>query len=714
MGYDIFSGLNEEQKQAVEQTEGYYRVIAGAGSGKTRALTHRYVNLAENLGVATNHIMCVTFTNKSSKEMKKRIRDMVGDKDIGYVCTFHSFAVQFLHEDCHVVQYPKDFMVLDEDDMRNIIGTCFEKFGITTRNMTVEDVLRYIMCKKDTLDYVPLLIDVNMTELNKNRETVIDLFDKVWFEYLYTQRKMYGLDYQDLLNLTLYILKTDPEKREKWQKRLEYIMIDEFQDVSFKELTIALFLCEYHKNLFIVGDPDQTIYEWRRAKVETILDFHKHCSPCTDIIMNKNYRSLHGILNPANALIKHNKIRIEKDLIPMREEKPGAQAIYYHAPSTADEAEWVSNQIIALTEQGAKLSDIAVLYRAHYVSRPFEESFVTKNLEHIIYSGVPFYGRKEIKDVLCYLRMMVYLDDLSFERIINVPARGIGKTRMVFLRDYAEKESCSLYEALIRNIDNEQFKKTKAKKFIELIEKYKQPQMSQSLTDLLLSILKDSGYEEHLRVAGEEERLDNLAELKQSIYEYESTAGEETDLRTYLQHIALFTNDDRVNQKDAVSMMTIHTAKGLEFPYVFVCGLNEGIFPSRRADTERAMEEERRLAYVAFTRAKDRLFLSDSEGQSNFNQFRYPSRFIFNAGKENLEYVVELHEDMIEDIELYYKIQDKRFSAPEFKAGDKVNHQHFGLGEVLEVDADNSCYSIKFDKVATPRSIGFHVALERV
>ncbi|MCL1866859.1 MAG: UvrD-helicase domain-containing protein, partial [Oscillospiraceae bacterium] len=644
MSYEVFKGLNEEQRQAVENTEGYYRVIAGAGSGKTSALTHRYVHLTENLGVANNHILCVTFTNKSAKEMQKRIRRMVGDKDVGYICTFHGFAVQFLREDCHVVQYPKDFIVLDNEDMREIVRICFEKFGITSRQMTVEDAVVHIMLEKDTLDYVPFLIDVNMEKLNQKRESVTDLKEKILYEYLYTQRKMFGLDFQDLLNFIWHILRTDEEKRTKWQKRLEYIMIDEFQDVSFKELTIAKILSDYHKNLFIVGDPDQTIYEWRRAKVETILNFPQFFDPCTTIIMNKNYRSLSGILNPANTLVQKNKIRIEKDLLPVRENsEQSGKTVYFHAESSTGEAEWVSSQIIALCECGAKLSDIAVLYRAHYVSRPFEESFVKHEIAHTLYSGVPFYGRKEIKDVLSYLRMIVNFDDLSFERIVNVPARGIGKTRMVFLRDYAEKESCSLYEALVRNADEIQFKKTKAARFIDLVEKYRRSQLP--LTDLLLSLLKDSGYEEYLRVSGEEERLDNLAELKQSIYEYESTAGEETDLHSYLQHIALFTNDDRDNRRDAVSMMTIHTAKGLEFPYVFVCGLNEGIFPSRRADTDRMLEEERRLAYVAFTRAEDKLFLSDSEGYSHVNQFRYPSRFIFDAGKENLEYAVELRED---------------------------------------------------------------------
>ena len=710
MNYDVFNGLNDEQLQAVKETEGYFRIIAGAGSGKTRALTRRYVHLVENLGISTDRILCVTFTNKAAKEMKKRIRSMIGDKDLGYVCTFHGFAVHFLREDCHVAQYPKDFIVIDDDDMQRMVKIAFTQFGITSRQMTVEQAIKGIYLVKDKLEYVPYLINTNMTELNKARQEANTLFDKVLYEYLYLQRKNFGLDFQDLLNFMLYILINDEEKKIKWQERLEYIQIDEFQDVSTKELAIAKILCGYHKNLFIVGDPDQTLYEWRRARVETILEFDQKCSPCTTIVLNKNYRSLAKILIPANTLIQKNKTRIDKDLIPVREGT--GQAIYYHAKSASLEAEWVAGQIKELQETGIELSDIAILYRAHYVSRQIEEVFLKEGINHIIYSGVPFYGRKEIKDVLSYLRMIVNADDLSFERIVNEPNRGIGKTRMAFLREYAESNNCSLYNALIMNLEDTSFKKTDAKVFVGLIEKYQATYREMSLTDLLLLILEDSGYEEHLKVSGEEDRLDNLAELKQSIFDYETTAGEETSLSTYLQHIALYANDDRISKKDSVSMMTIHSAKGLEFPYVFVCGMNEGIFPSRRANTERQLEEERRLAYVAFTRAEDKLFLSDAEGSGHEGQYRFPSRFIFDAGQDNIEYIVKLNDDLIDITKsLAYK-QEKKFNFSfDYCIGERVSHEFFGSGEIIEIDEDRLVYIIKFDKIATPRSIGYQVAL---
>ena len=710
MNYDVFSDLNEEQSQAVKGTEGYYRVISGAGSGKTRALTHRYVHLVENLGISTDRVLSVTFTNKAAKEMKRRIRQMIGDKDLGYVCTFHGFAVQFLREDCHVVQYPKDFIVLDDDDMQRLVRIAFAQFGITSRHMTIDQAIKGIYHEKDKLDYVRYLIGISMSELNTARQSAATLFEKVWFEYLYLQRKNYGLDFQDLLNFTLYILINDKTKKEKWQQRLEYIMIDEFQDVSTKEFAIAQILSDYHKNLFIVGDPDQTLYEWRRARVETILEFDEKCAPCTTIIMNKNYRSLSGILTPANALIKKNEIRIDKALVPMRVGE--CRAVYYHGKTGIDEAEWVSKEIMKLHEQGTRLTDIAVLYRAHYVSRLLEESFTKENIPHVIYSGVPFYGRKEIKDVLSYLRILIHGDDLSFERIVNEPGRGIGKTRMAYLREYAQNNDCSLYTALVSSLDMPNFKRTKGAAFVEMVEKYSSEYKHMTLTDLLLMLLRDSGYEEHLRVSGEEDRLDNLAELKQSIFEYETTAGEETSLETYLQNIALFTNDDRVDDKDSVSMMTIHTAKGLEFPYVFVCGMSEGILPSRRANTPRQLEEERRLAYVAFTRAEDGLFLSDSEGEGLGGQYRYPSRFIFDAGKENIDYVVELNADLVDDARNRIEQQDSLLLySVEYGIGDRVSHEFFGPGEVIQVDLDRQIYVIKFDGINTPRSIDFRLVM---
>ncbi len=709
----LLSNLNDQQKKAVITTEGYVRVIAGAGSGKTRVIAHRYAYLVDVAGISTKNILCVTFTNKAANEMKKRIRSLIGDADLGLICTFHSFCVQLLREDCHVVQYPSRFLVLDEDDVESILKGCFENLGVTSKDLTIqaarENVINYKNGKMYPL-YIEMLSDPKMELLNEYRNNATDLMDKIFYEYLYTQRKTFGLDFDDLMNFTLYILDTDNNVKEKWQKRLEYIMVDEFQDVSLHQYLLAEILSGYHKNLFVVGDPDQVIYTWRGANVEFILNFDKRHPQCKTIIMDQNYRSLSKIITASNSLIRKNRFRIEKDLKAVRNGE--GQCVYFHAKTQHEEADWISNQIISLQEQGAKFSDIAILYRAHYVSRVIEESFVRKQIPYTLYSGIEFYRRKEIKDVLSYLRLICRGDDLSFLRVINEPKRGIGKKRIKYLQEYAEEHNCSLLTALSENIDNAIIKGTSARQFLDMIDKFKATYTQMTISDLLTELLEASGYEEYLRVSGDEDRLNNVAELKQAVYEFETTAGEDVTLEDYLDHIALFTNMDKEDQKDTVKMMTAHSAKGLEFPFVFVTGMNEGIFPSRKINTPEELEEERRLAYVAMTRAKDKLFLTDSEGINYDGSFRYPSRFIFNIEKANLDYVVELPQELVDDAKGYIQANEEMiFCKEKFKVNDRIVHPIFGPGVIVDIDHKNSCYIIKFENVNTERKISFRASL---
>jgi len=598
--------------------------------------------------------------------------------------------------------------------VESILRDIFETLHITSREMTIQSAHEYIMwAKTHTMQdlYIELLSDASLHKLSEYRAKENDLPNKVFFEYLYHQRKNFGFDFTDLIQFALHILGIDADVRDKWQKRLEYIMVDEFQDVNGPQYALAEILSDYHKNLFVVGDPDQTIYTWRGARIDLILDFDKRHPGCETILMNKNYRSQEKVINAANALIRKNKMRVEKDLLPVRE--GAGQALYFHAKTQTEEADWISTQVLALQEQGVPLLKIAVLYRAHYVSRSLEESFVRNKIPYKLYSGIEFYRRKEIKDLLSYLRLISAGDDLSFLRVINEPKRGIGKKRIQLLQEYSEAHRCSLLNALAENAGHNLLEKTTAVAFLDFIAKYQTKYREMTLTDLLTGILSDSGYEETLRVAGDEERLDNLAELKQSIYEYETTAGEDVSLEDYLEHIALFTNMDTVEQ-EAVKMMTIHAAKGLEFSFVFICGLSEGIFPSRKVDTKDKLEEERRLAYVGFTRAQDRLFLSDSEGFNYDGSFRFPSRFIFNAEPVNVDYVVELSRDLIDDATGYIDRQEQCFNAvPLFKVGDSVIHPVFGKGTILEIISNLQSYSIQFDGVETPRRISFTISLER-
>ena len=708
----ILDGLNENQIKAITTTEGYVRIIAGAGSGKTKALTNRFAYLVEELGVMPSNVLCVTFTNKAAAEMKKRIRKMIGDLDLGKISTFHGFCVQFLKEDCNAVQYPSKFIILDEEDIDLILKECFTKLEITSREYTFKQAINDLSILKSNLDYIKFLIDPSMELLNKSREQAETIKEKVLFEFLYIQRKTFGVDFNDLINFTLHILQTDEDVRLKWQKRLQYIMVDEFQDVSSNQYALVSILSDYHKNLFIVGDPDQTIYSWRGANINFILDFDKDYPSAKTISMNENYRSLPEIINVSNTLIKKNKNRIDKELTPIRTEK--GNCVYFHAKTSNEEAIWIANQLISLKEQGVDFSKSAILYRAHFISRTIEEILVKNQIPYILYSGTAFYRRKEIKDILCYFRIIANEDDIAFIRIINEPKRGVGKKRIDFIKNYAERNNCTYYKALKDNVDELIFSKTKVKAFVNLIDDLRLKYRQLTLTDLLNEILNKTNYEELLRKSGEDERLDNIAELKQSIFDYEISAGEEVLLEDYLEYISLFTNIDKNEKVSSVKMMTIHTAKGLEFPNVFVCGLSEGVFPTSKTDTIEKLEEERRLAYVAFTRAENKLFLSDSEGVNNDGSFRYPSRFIFNCERVNLNYEVELSEYLLESARNEINFSEKQLiDVIFFKINDYISHSIFGNGIIVDIDKKQSCYIIKFDEMDTNRNLSFKSRLKK-
>lgn len=706
--------LNEQQKEAVTTTEGYVRIIAGAGTGKTKALTYRYAYLVDELGISTSNILCVTFTNKAAREMSKRIRQMIGDSDTGYICTFHGFCVKLLREDIHAINYPQNFVVMDSEDTEDILKTVYENAHIQSRTYTFDMARDHISTMKNEMQHITYLADISNDRLLADYEKASDIPEKVFLGYLYEQKKVYGLDYDDLITIALHILRTDAEKCRKWQERMMYVMVDEFQDVSGNQYALAEILSGYHRNLFIVGDPDQTIYTWRGARIEYILEFDKNHENTQTIFLDTNYRSTPDILAVSNSLIEKNRNRLPHRLVAVK--SPEARPLYVHSRTTGDEAQWVTNEIKRLVEAGTKYSDIAVLYRSHFVSRSIEEAFIKTKIPYILYSGTEFYKRKEIKDVLAYLRMVAYADDLSFRRVINEPKRNFGKKRMSMLKSYCETHRCSLYSGLQDLLEEKTVKSTGASAFVDIIENFRNTYKEKSLSDLVTELMAATGYEAMLRQAGEQERLDNLAELKQSIDEYEKTSGEENTLEEYLQSIALYTNNDREKDKDSVTMMTIHTAKGLEFQYVFVCGVNEGIFPSKHVDTEAMLEEERRMAYVACTRAECGLYISDAEGLNYDDSFRYPSRFIFNIDREAIDYVNELPQRLVDDTKSYIAANESRYMPldTELKPGDRVRHKVFGEGTITGIRGDIGCYVVKFDRVETERNLKIGVGLDKI
>ncbi len=693
--------LNPEQLESVQTTEGAVRVLAGAGTGKTRALTSRYYYLTDALGVAPKNIVCMTFTNRAANEMKHRIRAALGDMDLAYICTFHAFCVQLLKEDIHVLNFPKNFIILDVEDQKQMLLKIFEEMNITLRETTIKRTIDEVLeaRKMFATSYIDYIYELNNEELKAKFTQTSDRNEEIFLRYLYEQKKCFGCDFNDIINFASYILDHFPDVLEKWQDRMQYVMVDEFQDVSERQYKIARLLSGKHGNLFIVGDPDQTIYSWRGSHVKLFLNFDKVYPDAKTILLTTNYRSIPEILHASNVLIEKNIIRFPKVLTPTR--PSGELPLYNHAHSEKEEAEWIHGEIDKLVQSGVSLNKIAVLYRAHYLTRPLEECFIEKGLPYKIFSGVEFYGRKEIKDVICYLRMLTAGDDMAFLRTINNPSRKIGKKKIAFLTYYAEENNLSLYNTLKENLDNPLFRGTQAVRYVESIEFVKQFKETEKMGDILQMLLDRSGYEEFLRLQGDQERLDNVAELKRAI----ENAGQDDDatLDDFLSRIALLTNLDHEDDRESVKLMSIHTSKGMEYPYVFICGLNEGVFPSRRINTPDEMDEERRLAYVAMTRAMDRLYLSDSEGTSNDNLFKYPSRFIFDAGKENIRFVKELDPHL----EIHTKNITSDFPTHIYKPGDKIEHPIFGPGTITAINPEESSYSILFNKLKTERNILF-------
>lgn len=772
---DLLAKLDAEQREAVETTEGFVRVIAGAGSGKTRTLTQRYLYLAKELGISPSNILCVTFTNKAAGEMKNRIRTMLKGDDSGYISTFHGFCVQFLREDIHVLNYPKEFMILDEDDQKALLKKSYAELGLHLNDLKISSVMDFIGGRKaNEMDYVSMFAEKDAEGLLKLVDAAPDKWHRVYYRYLYEQRKNFALDFDDLILVTLYILKRFPEKLEKWAKRMMYVMVDEFQDIDGQQYQLAELLSSYHKNLFVVGDPDQTIYTWRGADVNRILDFDRCHEGCKTILLQNNYRSTPSILKIPDSVIRNNEYRIQKVLRPTR--AGGKTPIFYHAKNTRKEAEWIVERIQGALDMGVSAREIAVLYRMHSQSRSVEEALMASDIPYKVYSGIGFYQRQEVKDVLCYLRMLVYADDLSFLRVVNTPKRMFGPKKQAALAAYAGRRGLSLYESLLEiyvaaeaeNAAVENIKpegdeampdldcaafmaRTKVGEFVRLIEKYRGSYKSMAVSDVLTKMLRESGYEEMLRLDGDDDRLSNLAELKQGVMEFEKNFEEDATLDEYLQNIVLFTNADTDGSSDAnsengdaaqdaekarknrVQLMTIHNAKGLEFPYVFVCGLNEGCFPVKRVKNKIQLEEERRLAYVALTRAENVLCISDAEDSAGGDvQCRYPSRFLLEMNMDDLDVVQgfsdewyreawqhiaevdrnrELGEGLDEESGVD-GVSGKKAPVAKFVEGDRVIHKIMGAGTVVGIDAENFYYEIKFDRIATHRAIQFDYPLE--
>lgn len=686
--------LNSRQRQAIEATEGRVRVVAGAGSGKTRVLAHRFAYLVNEIGVSPSNILCLTFTNKAAQEMKRRITTLVDAGSVNdFICTIHSFCVKLLRREIHRIGYPKTFTVIDEEDCKQLAKQAMQEFGIDRKKTTAERFLKGIAALKgyDPNAYINnLLLPGAGSECADANERYIKL-----------QRKHYALDYDDLEYIATYILLHFPDAREYWTDKLNYIMVDEVQDLSGDDWKLLNILAGCHGNLFVVGDPDQAIYEWRGGNPRIFVEFKAH----HDFILNENYRSTPDILDVANTIISNNKNRIPKELFTTRLNE--RRVVYRHMKSEKEEAAKIATTIAAhVKEDGMAFEDFAVLYRSSFLSRLIEQALMKEKIPYTVWGGVRFFERREIKDVVSYLRLCVNeSDDISFTRIANVPARKFGSVTLGKLRTLAESESSHLLPTLRRHIEEPPFSKKEIREFVDLIDRGTDLANGTPVSELSDWLMTRSGLTDMYRTDESEERLENISELISSMKEFELTRfdEDEADAAHYLQEISLYTNPDISRNSSSVRLMTIHQSKGLEFPCVFIVGLTEGVFPNHRSIRERRKdgeEEERRLMYVAVTRAEDILYLSESEGYSNdTGALKYPSRFLSEIDIALLQTEGNPDPSLLEGTHTLVKmLNDELFGGEEakFTAGSKVRHKVFGEGIIESYDTIAKSYRVRF------------------
>ena len=715
----IYDTLNAEQREAVFHTEGPLLILAGAGSGKTRVLTHRIAYLIEEKGINPWNILAITFTNKAAGEMRERVDDIVGfGSESIWVSTFHSTCVRILRRHIDRLGYDNNFTIYDSDDQKTLMKDVCKLLQIDTKTYRERTILSAISSAKDEM------VTPEEYELNAYGDFSKKKIAEAYKEYERQLKANNALDFDDLLVKTVQLFQTQPEILEYYQDRFRYIMVDEYQDTNTVQFKLISLLAAKYKNLCVVGDDDQSIYKFRGANIQNILSFEKEFEDTKVIKLEQNYRSTSTILDAANAVNKNNVGRKAKSL--WTENGEGEKIQFRQFDTAYDEAEYIVGDIRERVDNGkAAYCDHAVLYRTNAQSRLFEEKMITANIPYKIVGGVNFYARKEIKDLLAYLKTIDNgKDDLAVRRIINVPKRGIGLTTVNRITEAAQQRGISFYEALCsadlvpglgRSI-------SKLESFAAMIEYFRKEAEHLSITELMEEILTETGYVEELKAEGEEEaeaRLQNIDEFLNKIAAYEESCEEELPtLSGFLEEVALVADIDSLDEEsDYVVLMTLHSAKGLEFPHVFLCALNEGIFPSKKTSTIEGMEEERRLAFVAMSRAMKSLFLSESHGKNFDGSTRYPSRFILDIDQKFLEYVKKPEDTLIAETKNYIhysnRYLDGYVAEQTFQVGDKIIHNVFGQGRIKSILSDRNAYMIKFEQIETPRIISFRVPIKK-
>jgi DNA helicase-2/ATP-dependent DNA helicase PcrA len=666
------STLNDKQKEAVTTTEGPLLVLAGAGSGKTKVLTTRVAYLIEHNGINPKNILAITFTNKAAKEMKERVIKMLGP--VGYdiqISTFHSFGLLITKENYKTMGYNQNFTIIDSDDSLSLIKKIMREHDIDPKQYNYKAIRNQISGAKNEL----------FSPEEYSRFVQDDFDEKVLMIYrIYQQRLIANnsLDFDDLLMKPIMLLRTNPDVLKAYQERFQYILVDEYQDTNQAQYQLIKMLGAKYKNVCVVGDNDQAIYSWRQADYRNILNFEKDYKDAKTIMLEENYRSTATILNAANDVIKHNKDRKDKNL--WTDHDKGNNIKYHRAMDEKDEAYYVTTEIKKLLQKDVNPDSIAILYRTNAQSRNMEEALLQANIPYKVVGSFYFYNRGEIKDLIAYLKLLYNnQDDISLMRVINVPKRGIGIRSITNLQNQAIQDKCSMFEAI---------KSGKELEFKELIKRLEEYKESHSLTELVDYVLEETGIKRELEAEKSIEadaRLENLEEFKSITKSFEDENGL-VSLEDFLEQISLVSDiEEHKNETNVITLMTVHSAKGLEFDYVFIIGLEEGIFPHKNSfESDQDMEEERRLCYVAITRAKLGLYLVNAHhrmlyGMDNMNP---ESRFI----KEIEAKYLDKDEDRLSKKDVIVDMSDNIDENAEYKLGDKVDHIAFGRGIIVGID----------------------------
>ena len=723
----IYDTLNEPQREAVHYTEGPLLILAGAGSGKTRVLTHRIAYLIEEKGVNPWNILAITFTNKAAGEMRERVDAIVGyGAESIWVSTFHAMCSRILRRYIDRLGYDNNFTIYDTDDQKTLMKDVCKYLQIDTKMFKERSLLGMISSAKNEM--ITAEEYALQAEGDFNRKKIA----QVYTEYEKQLKANNALDFDDLLVKTVQLFQTQPDVLESYQNRFRYIMVDEYQDTNTVQFMLVSILAGKYKNLCVVGDDDQSIYKFRGANIRNILNFEQVFSDTKVIKLEQNYRSTTTILDAANAVIRNNKERKEKVL--WTDNGPGDKIQFRQFDQAFDEAEYIVNDIKNNVDSGKrKYNDCAILYRTNAQSRMFEEKLVVSNVPYKIVGGINFYARKEIKDLLAYLKTIDNgKDDLAVRRIINVPKRGIGLTTINRVQEYAISREIGFYETLLAadGIPGIGRSAGKLESFAALIEHFKAESEQMTIPELLDEIIETTGYVDELKADSDieaESRMENIEELRNKIVAYEESCEEEggkATLSGFLEEVALVADIDSLDENtDYVVLMTLHSAKGLEFPHVYMVGMEDGLFPSRMtvdSDDPTELEEERRLCYVGITRAKEELTLTCARrrmmrGETHYNVM---SRFLKEIPTELLSSGV-LYEKEVKPFSMTKPAQQFKVSKgddPGYDVGDRVRHVKFGEGMVTQITEGGRDYevTVEFDSVGVKKMFAMFAKLERI